>query len=147
MAAYMIGNIEVLDAEHYPEYAKLAAPTVAKYGGRYLARGGSTAVKEGDAKAHRVVILEFPTLARALDASVRQYRLLRGEKELLEETLRGSVRVLTEVLSLAGDIALEGRQPKLHLHAVLGRRDGSTVGGHLLTGVVRPTLEAFPGPG
>ncbi len=47
----------------------------------------------------------------------------------------------TEVLSLAGDIALEGSDPKVHLHAVLGRRDGSTVGGHLLQGVVRPTLE------
>jgi predicted DNA-binding protein with PD1-like motif len=49
----------------------------------------------------------------------------------------------TEVLSLAGDIALDGTQPKLHLHAVLGRRDGSTVGGHLLGAVVRPTLEVI----
>jgi len=48
-----------------------------------------------------------------------------------------------EVLSLAGDIALEGQEPKLHLHAVLGRRDGSTVGGHLLEAVVRPTLEVL----
>lgn len=48
-----------------------------------------------------------------------------------------------EVLSLAGDIALDGAEPKLHLHAVLGRRDGSTVGGHLLKGIVRPTLEVL----
>jgi hypothetical protein len=48
-----------------------------------------------------------------------------------------------EVLSLAGDIALDGEQPKLHLHAVLGRRDGSTVGGHLLSAIVRPTLEVL----
>lgn len=48
-----------------------------------------------------------------------------------------------EVLSLAGDIALDGDQPKLHLHAVLGMRDGSTVGGHLLSGIVRPTLEVL----
>lgn len=82
MAAYMIGNIEVLDAEHYPEYAKLAAPTVAKYGGRYLARGGSTAVKEGDAKAHRVVILEFPTLARALEwYDSEEYRPARALRQ------------------------------------------------------------------
>ncbi|TFZ01388.1 PPC domain-containing DNA-binding protein [Ramlibacter rhizophilus] len=46
-----------------------------------------------------------------------------------------------EVLSLLGDIALEGDQPKIHLHAVLGRRDGSCVGGHLLEARVRPTLE------
>jgi predicted DNA-binding protein with PD1-like motif len=48
-----------------------------------------------------------------------------------------------EVLSLAGDIALDGDKPKLHLHAVLGRRDGSTVGGHLLSATVRPTLEVL----
>lgn len=47
-----------------------------------------------------------------------------------------------EVLSLNGDIALdEHDRPKLHLHAVLGRRDGSTIGGHLMGGHVRPTLE------
>jgi predicted DNA-binding protein with PD1-like motif len=46
-----------------------------------------------------------------------------------------------EVLSLVGDIALDGEQPKVHAHVVLGKRDGSTVGGHLLKGTVRPTLE------
>jgi uncharacterized protein len=48
-----------------------------------------------------------------------------------------------EVLSLVGDIALDGDKPKLHAHAVLGRRDGSTVGGHLLEATVRPTLEVL----
>lgn len=50
----------------------------------------------------------------------------------------------TEMVSLNGDIALDGDgKPKLHLHALLGRRDGSTVGGHLDSGVVRPTLEVM----
>jgi uncharacterized protein len=48
-----------------------------------------------------------------------------------------------EVLSLVGDVALDGDKPKLHAHAVLGRRDGSTVGGHLLEATVRPTLEVL----
>lgn len=48
-----------------------------------------------------------------------------------------------EVLSINGDIALDGDQPKVHAHAVLGRRDGSTVGGHLLEATVRPTLEVL----
>lgn len=48
-----------------------------------------------------------------------------------------------EVLSLNGDIALDGDQPKVHAHTVLGRRDGSTVGGHLLQARVRPTLEVL----
>jgi len=47
----------------------------------------------------------------------------------------------TEVLVLTGDIAWEGDKPIAHIHVVLGRRDGSTVGGHLKRAVVRPTLE------
>jgi uncharacterized protein len=46
-----------------------------------------------------------------------------------------------EVLSLLGDVAVSDGEPALHLHAVLGKPDGSTVGGHLLEGHVRPTLE------
>lgn len=48
-----------------------------------------------------------------------------------------------EVLSLVGDIAMDGDQHKLHAHVVLGRRDGSTLGGHLLEARVRPTLEVL----
>lgn len=48
-----------------------------------------------------------------------------------------------EVLALVGDVTLEGRRPRIHAHAVLGRRDGSTCGGHLLEGHVRPTLEVM----
>jgi predicted DNA-binding protein with PD1-like motif len=46
-----------------------------------------------------------------------------------------------EVLSLIGDIALNEGEPELHAHAVLGRRGGTTRGGHLLEAYVRPTLE------
>ncbi len=46
-----------------------------------------------------------------------------------------------EVLTLAGDVALEEEQPAVHAHIVVGRSDGSTRGGHLLRGRVRPTLE------
>lgn len=47
-----------------------------------------------------------------------------------------------EVLSAIGDVAIgDDGKPSLHVHAVLGLRDGSTKGGHLLDGIVRPTLE------
>jgi uncharacterized protein len=42
---------------------------------------------------------------------------------------------------LLGDVAVSEGKPTLHMHAVLGRSDGTTVGGHLLEGHVRPTLE------
>jgi uncharacterized protein len=47
-----------------------------------------------------------------------------------------------EVITLVGDIAENDKgDPDLHAHTVLGRRDGSTRGGHLMWGIVRPTLE------
>src|SRR3954452_13632019 len=53
------------------------------------------------------------------------------------------VREQVEVVSMLGDIGLDERdEPALHLHLVLGRRDGSAMGGHLLEARVRPTLEA-----
>lgn len=49
-----------------------------------------------------------------------------------------------EVLSVIGDIARgDDGQASLHLHAVLGLSDGTTRGGHLLDGIVRPTLEVI----
>ncbi|MFC4149959.1 PPC domain-containing DNA-binding protein [Micromonospora mangrovi] len=53
------------------------------------------------------------------------------------------VREQVEVLSLLGDVAARDGQPVLHVHAVLGRADGSTVGGHLLSARVWPTLEVI----
>ncbi len=46
-----------------------------------------------------------------------------------------------EVLSMMGDIALYGDKAKVHAHIVLGRSDGSTLGGHLIKGIAHPTLE------
>jgi predicted DNA-binding protein with PD1-like motif len=52
-----------------------------------------------------------------------------------------SVDGQVEVLSVFGDVAVGEEEPSLHLHAVLGRADGSMAGGHLLEAHVRPTLE------
>jgi uncharacterized protein len=47
-----------------------------------------------------------------------------------------------EVLSAVGDVAIgDDGKSSLHVHIVLGLSDGSTRGGHLLAGTVRPTLE------
>ena len=47
-----------------------------------------------------------------------------------------------EVITLVGDIVPDDKgKPSLHAHTVLGRSDGSTRGGHLIEGHVRPTLE------
>lgn len=59
MAAYIIAQINVTDPEKYQEYAKRAAPAAAKYGGRYLVRGGAKQTLEGDIPFSRLVVAEF----------------------------------------------------------------------------------------
>jgi len=51
------------------------------------------------------------------------------------------VKEQVEVLSLVGDIALDGATPKVHAHVVVGKADGTAHGGHLLDAHVWPTLE------
>jgi predicted DNA-binding protein with PD1-like motif len=48
-----------------------------------------------------------------------------------------------EVVSLIGDIAGYNGKPVVHMHAVLARQDGTTVGGHVFELHVNPTLEVF----
>jgi uncharacterized protein (DUF1330 family) len=65
MPAYVIVDVDVLDPNEFARYAELAPPTIASYGGRYLARGGRSMLLDGEPAPKRVVILEFPTLERA----------------------------------------------------------------------------------
>src|SRR5262245_38701549 len=46
-----------------------------------------------------------------------------------------------ELLAISGDIAEQDGEGAVHAHVVLGTRDGTTRGGHLIEGYVRPTLE------
>jgi uncharacterized protein (DUF1330 family) len=66
MAAYILAEIEIVDAEGYKEYTKQVPATVAKYGGRFIVRGGNAEVLEGDWPVSvRRVILEFPSVEAA----------------------------------------------------------------------------------
>jgi uncharacterized protein (DUF1330 family) len=69
MAAYVIVDMDVTDPGRYEGYRPLAAASVERYGGRYIARGGATEVLEGDRVPNRVVLLEFPDV----DAARRWY--------------------------------------------------------------------------
>lgn len=65
MAAYAISEVEIYDEQQADRYRKLAAASIAQYGGRYLARGAMPQVPEGDWPLdERVVIVEFPSMAR-----------------------------------------------------------------------------------
>jgi uncharacterized protein (DUF1330 family) len=65
MPAYIIAMVNIKDAEKYQEYAKRAGPANAKYGSRFLVRGGKKHTLEGDIPFQRIVVTEFPDVEAA----------------------------------------------------------------------------------
>ncbi len=65
MPAYVVVQITVEDPVRYAEYRRIAAPSIAVYGGRYVVRGGACEILEGSWLPPRLVVLEFPTVERA----------------------------------------------------------------------------------
>ena len=65
MPAYVLVEIDVQDAAAFERYKTLAPASIARYGGRYLVRGGAPTSLEGSWTGRRLAILEF---ANAEDA-------------------------------------------------------------------------------
>ena len=63
--AYWIGRVDVNDAEAYKNYVAKNGIAFAKFGGRFLVRGGKFESVAGTARQRNVVI-EFPTYDQAL---------------------------------------------------------------------------------
>lgn len=63
--AYVIGQFEVHNPEGYEEYRSQTPATIAKFGGRFIVRGGRVRNLEGDAPFPRIVVIEFPSLEQA----------------------------------------------------------------------------------
>jgi uncharacterized protein (DUF1330 family) len=90
MPAYVVVNVDVKDPVRYKDYIAMAPPSIAQYGGRYIARGGPVDVMEGDWTPKRFVILEFPSVARAKEwwdspeyAAAKALRQATAETELV----------------------------------------------------------------
>ena len=66
MSAYFLfDNVAVTDPAGLARYAEAVAPTVAAFGGRYLAVAAGPEVVEGDPALTSLVLIEFPDLAAA----------------------------------------------------------------------------------
>ncbi len=65
MAAYLVVDIGITNPTQFEEYKKLAPAAIAKYGGRYVIRGGAYEVLEGDWKPERLTIVEFESMEKA----------------------------------------------------------------------------------
>ena len=65
MSAYVIAEIEVVDPAAYEEYRKQVPAVIAKYGGKFLVRGGKIEPREGGWAPKRIVVVEFASMAQA----------------------------------------------------------------------------------
>jgi uncharacterized protein (DUF1330 family) len=65
MAAYIIVQVDVKDPTRYEDYKRMVPPTLEKFGGRFIVRGGRTEILEGDWAPGRFVVLEFPSVEQA----------------------------------------------------------------------------------
>ncbi len=66
MAAYVIAEIEITDPVAYEEYRRRVNEINAKFGGRFIVRGGRIETMEGDWSPKRLAIVEFPSMEQAL---------------------------------------------------------------------------------
>ncbi len=65
MTAYLIADVEVVDAEPYAEYRRRFDAILERYGGRILVNGGAVEALEGTWLPRRLVVLEFPSADHA----------------------------------------------------------------------------------
>jgi uncharacterized protein (DUF1330 family) len=60
-----MSELEIRDPQAIETYRELAQASIARYGGRYIVRGGAAQLVEGAPQSKMIVIVEFPTMARA----------------------------------------------------------------------------------
>jgi len=65
MSAFVIVDVTIHDEQAYEAYKKLTPAAVAAYDGTFVVRGGHSETLEGEWEPQRIVVLEFPTVARA----------------------------------------------------------------------------------
>jgi uncharacterized protein (DUF1330 family) len=65
MAAYIVVQVDVKDPARYERYKSMVPPTLAKFGGRFVVRGGKTETLEGDWAPKRFVLVKFPSVEQA----------------------------------------------------------------------------------
>jgi uncharacterized protein (DUF1330 family) len=89
MAAYVISEVEVRDERFADEYRARALASITQYGGRYLVRAATPDVVEGEGTSRRIVIVEFPSMARVREwyASPAYAEALRFRPAALERRL------------------------------------------------------------
>jgi uncharacterized protein (DUF1330 family) len=59
-SCYIVGDVDVHDADRYKDYSSNTESTLEPFGGRFIVRGGDKEVLEGEWRPNRLVVIEFP---------------------------------------------------------------------------------------
>jgi uncharacterized protein (DUF1330 family) len=66
MSAYVIAEIDITDPAAYEDYRRQVPEVIARYGGKYVVRGGKVEPLEGGWSPKRIAVVEFPSMEQAL---------------------------------------------------------------------------------
>ncbi len=81
MAGYIVARVRVTDPEKYRNYTALTPAAAAAHDGVFIVRGGETTTLEGPEETHRVVVIRFPSVAKAKAFwQSAEYRAARQER-------------------------------------------------------------------
>ncbi|MDB4990407.1 MAG: hypothetical protein JWN04_5585 [Myxococcaceae bacterium] len=82
-SAYVIAETKVEDPSRYTDYGRLAAPSIEKFGGVYVVRGGAIQSLLGEWQPERLAVVRFDSIERAKQwwnsPDYREAKLLRTQ--------------------------------------------------------------------
>ena len=90
MPAYVIADVKVTNPAGYEPYRPLAAASIARFGGRFIVRGGAAELLEGAPQPERTVVIEFPDV----DTARRWYLSDEYQQALKIRQANSTARVL-----------------------------------------------------
>jgi uncharacterized protein (DUF1330 family) len=92
VAAYVIAEVTITDPQGFEAYRQMVPATVAKYGGKFVVRGGALEKLEGNWEPMRLVIIEFESAERAMQWWASED--YREAKELRQRTAQTNLIVI-----------------------------------------------------
>ena len=113
-------------------------------------------LNEGEQKTYAVILKSGEEVSENILSFVRQEKIKAAQFTAIGAVSKATlgffdfaikdytkieIQEQAEVLVLSGDVSLFNNEPKIYAHIVLGKRDGTAHGGHLLHATVHPTLE------